>query len=293
MVTALRSIALFTATCLLSTAALAFNDDPEPTVPADPSPPSSGDSAFPAVIDFSADGPYRTTKSSGGDCTIYHPRTLSENGVRHPIIVWGNGTGGTPDTYRELLSHFASHGFVVAAANTEDAGSGEEMIDCLNYLTEQNARNSGTFAGTLDLTKVGAAGHSQGGGGTLMAGRDSRIKATAPFEPYVLGLGHDATSQDQQHGPMFLMGGSSDTLVNTDLNQDVVFRVTNVPVFYGILQGAGHFVPVGDGGDFRGPATAWFRYYLMSDQNAAALFLGDNCQLCIDRNWEVRKKDLD
>ncbi len=181
----------------------------------------------------------------------------------------------------------------MAAANTEDAGSGDEMVDCLNYLTEQNNRTSGTFAGTLDLTKVGASGHSQGGGGTIMAGRDSRIKATAPIEPYVLGLGHNSSSQDQQYGPMFLMGGSSDTLVVTSRNQDVVFRVTNVPVFYGILQGAGHFVPVGDGGEFRGPTTAWFRFQLMNDQNAASVFLGKNCELCTDSNWEVRKKGLE
>lgn len=76
---------------------------------------------------------------------------------------------------------------------------------------------------------------------------------------------------------MFLMGGSFDILVNIDLNQDVVFWVINVFVFYGILQGVGYFVLVGDGGDFCGLVIVWFCYYLMSDQNVVVLFLGDNC----------------
>src|SRR5690606_7389899 len=102
----------------------------------------------------------------------------------------GNGTGTAPSGYSALLNHWASHGFVVAAANTTNAGSGQEMIACLDYLVEQNGRGSGTYAGKLNLDAVGSSGHSQGGGGSIMAGQDSRVTATAPFQPFVLGLGH-------------------------------------------------------------------------------------------------------
>ncbi|PKM05046.1 MAG: alpha/beta hydrolase [Gammaproteobacteria bacterium HGW-Gammaproteobacteria-6] len=276
------------AAMLLSTQVMATNPTPPP-----PPPPSGEVSDFPPVSSFSRSGPFATTSGNEGpSCRIYRPRTLGENGRRHPIIIWGNGTGGSPTTYGSLLEHWASHGFVVGAARTSNAGSGEEMLDCLTYLVEQNGRSTGTYAGKLNVNRVGASGHSQGGGGTIMAGRDNRITVTAPFQPYVLGLGHRSSSQSQQNGAMFLMTGSSDTLAGPTLNGRPVFNNANVPVFWGNLRGAGHFEPVGDGGDYRGPSTAWYRFHLMNDGNAEGTFYGSNCSLCTDRDWEVRKKGI-
>ncbi|RFA29264.1 alpha/beta hydrolase [Alkalilimnicola ehrlichii] len=248
---------------------------------------------FPNVLDFADTGPFATTDGNEGpNCRVFRPTALGENGLQHPVIVWGNGTGTTPTSYRSLLEHWASHGFVVAAARTSNAGSGEQMLECLNYLEQQNASGSGVYAGNLDMGRVGTSGHSQGGGGSIMAGRDSRVTTTAPVQPYILGLGHDSSSQSQQNGPMFLMSGSRDTLAGPVLNQRPVFNRANVPVFWGTLNGAGHFEPVGDGGDYRGPSTAWFRYQLMDDDNASAEFLGSNCGLCGDRSWDVETKDM-
>lgn len=253
--------------------------------------PDTG-TGFPGVSSFSADGPFATISgSAGSSCTVFRPSTLGENNRKHPIIVWGNGTTASPDDYAELLEHWASHGFVVVAANTSDAGTGEEMIDCIDYLTTQN-NSSGTYSNKLDLSRIGAAGHSQGGGGTIMAGQDYRIKATAPFQPYTIGLGHNSSSQSNQNGPMFLMTGSTDLIAGPTLNALPVYNRTNVPVFWGELSGAGHFEPVGDGGDFRGPSTAWFRYHLMDDASAESTFYGSGCELCSDNDWDVRRKGI-
>ncbi|MEH6501550.1 MAG: hypothetical protein V7751_19360 [Pseudoalteromonas distincta] len=285
MKTSTFSLTGLAAALLVSTSVLASNPTPPPTNP--------GDGSFPPVSDFSRAGSFATTSGNAGpSCTIYRPRTLGEQGRRHPIILWGNGTGATPSTYSGLLEHWASHGFVVAAARTSNAGSGSEMIACLDYLIQENGRSSGTYAGRLDVNRVGASGHSQGGGGSIMAGRDSRIRVTAPFQPYVLGLGHVSSSQRQQNGPMFLMTGSSDTLAGPTLNGRPVFNNANVPVFWGNLRGASHFVPIGNAGDYRGPSTAWYRYHLMNDGNAESTFYGSNCRLCTDRNWEVQRKGI-
>src|SRR5690606_7050327 len=113
---------------LLSASALAVN-------PGNPDPGTPPGTGFPAVSDFAASGPFSVTNSNvNTTCAVYRPRTLGENGLKHPIILWGNGTGGSPSTYGRLLEHWASHGFVVAAARTSNAGTGEEMISCLNYL---------------------------------------------------------------------------------------------------------------------------------------------------------------
>ncbi|MCW8127305.1 hypothetical protein [Microbulbifer halophilus] len=232
---------------------------------------------------YGEEGPYTTTSHSGGfSCTIYRPYSLDDN---HPVIVWGNGTGSSPSTYGGGLEHWASWGFVVAAANTSNAGSGEEMLGCLGYLQDSS------FAGQLDFSNVGASGHSQGGGGTIMAARDSRITATAPVQPYILGLGHDTTSQYQQSAPMLLLSGSTDTLAGPTLNQAPVFRRVDVPVFWATLNGAGHFEPVSDLGDFRGISTAWWLYQLEGDAEAAALFTGA-CEACDLSGWDVERKGL-
>ena len=232
---------------------------------------------------YEEDGPYTTTRHSGGlGCTIYRPRNLGSN---HPLIVWGNGTGGTPTTYGSGLEHWASWGFVMAAANTSNAGSGDEMLDCIDYL--QNS----SYAGNIDFSKIGASGHSQGGGGTIMAGRDARITATAPVQPYILGLGHQTSSQYQQHAPMLLLSGSLDTLAGPTLNQAPVFSRVDVPVFWATLNGASHFEPVGDFGDYKAMTTAWWLYQLSGDSDAASLFTGA-CSACGLSDWDVERKGL-
>ena len=49
--------------------------------------------------------------------------------------------------------------------------------------------------------------------------------------------------------------------------------------------------PVMNGGGIRGYLTAWMRYHLMADQDAKQLFYGDDCGLCTDSGWTVRKKN--
>ncbi len=276
---------------LASSAALALNPGDDDDDGGDPD--TTTGTGFPGVSSFSSSGPYSTTTDSIGGgwfssdfCTVFRPSSLGQDGVSHPVIVWGNGTGSSPSTYASLLSHLASHGFIVAAADTSNPGTGEEMLDCLDEALDE-------YAGNVDASRLGTSGHSQGGGGAIMAGQDPRITVTAPVQPYQLGLGHDTSSQSNQNGPMFLMSGSSDSIAGTTLNQGPIFNRANVPVFWGILQGAGHFEPTGDGGDFRGPTTAWFRHHLMEDASAADMFEGPDCTLCTSSNWEVQKKDMD
>jgi hypothetical protein len=252
--------------------------------------------AFPTVTNFANAGPYTTTSGAGGStCTIYRPSTLGQGGVCHPIIIWGNGTGASPSTYAAVLTHWASHGFIVAAANTSNAGTGEQMLACLDYVVGQNNSSGSVYFRRVDVGHVGASGHSQGGGGTLMAGRDARITVTAPLEPYTQqGFGgFQQSSIGQQRGSMFLMSGSADTIATPNPNQSRVYNGTNVPVFWGTLAGADHIVSgTGNISGFRGPATAWFRYHLMGDQSARNLFYGASCGLCTNGSWTVQRKGI-
>jgi dienelactone hydrolase len=239
---------------------------------------------------FSAPGPFKVVKAEEGpDCTVFRPTDLGDK--PHPVILWGNGTKSKVPAYTPMLSHWASYGFVVAAANTNSAGSGAPILACLDYLTAENARAGSAFQSKLDLTKIGVSGHSQGGGGTIMAARDPRITTTAPIEPYVLGLGYVPGAAALQHGPMLLLSGGADETAVPEKNQAPVFADAKTAVFWATLKGASHAVPAtDDSGAFRPATTAWFLYQLTGDAKATAMFKGDKCGYCTSTAWTVQRK---
>jgi hypothetical protein len=208
----------------------------------------------------------------------------------HPVTLWGNGTGSSPAVYDGLLRHWASYGFIVAAADTPNSGSGQEILAGLTVLTAANASPGSIYFGKVDTGRVGASGHSQGGGGAIAAGADPRVSVTVPIQP---GPSGDVNSL---HGPMFILAGQLDIVVVPLLL--VVPRysaATHIPAVYGELAGASHTTPTGNGGGYRGPTTAWFRYWLADDQNARSMFLGpdSSCGLCQDPAWsDVRRNAL-
>ncbi|MEI7932475.1 MAG: alpha/beta hydrolase, partial [Alphaproteobacteria bacterium] len=207
---------------------------PAPAAPAAATPPLPT-----ALAAYDKAGSVKTVKNAEGpDCTVFRPETLS---AKTPVIVWSNGNRQTPDKYATMLDQLASNGFVVAAANSGNAGTGAEPLACLDYLTTQNTTAGSPYMGKLDLTKVGAAGHSQGGGGTLMAARDARIKAIAPIMPYTrAGLGFDPASIPLQKGPVLLMSGGADTIAPPEAMHKPVYDALTVPVFWANVAGQAH-----------------------------------------------------
>lgn len=234
--------------------------------------PSVGD-------DFGDSGPFSVTVDQDFAHTYYSPANLGSNGcTAHPVILWGNGTGASPSTYSGLLRHFASHGFIVAAANTANAGSGEEMIDGLDNLTDFNSQPGNRFFNLVDLSSVGTTGHSQGGGGAEAAAFDERVDTTFPLQPW---LGDPSGIE----GSAFFMAGEDDSLVSPSSVRRDFTQSSDIPAAYGELANASHFEPVGDGGDFRAAATAWARWQLMDDTIAEGYFVGSDCVLCTSNDW--------
>jgi hypothetical protein len=236
---------------------------------------------------FDRAGPFRVTVDRGSSNTYYSPRDLGSQGcTRHPVILWGNGTFTSVSRYSSLLEHFASHGFIVAAANTSNAGSGREMLNGLDELTRWNSSSSSRFNGRVDLDNVGATGHSQGGGGAINAGNDSRVGVIFPLQPWSQNQrGLDATS-------IFFAGGSDSVVSARSVESRYSDVERRIPAAYAELARASHFEPTGNGGGFRGPATAWARWHLMGDADARNEFVGSRCGLCTARNWDYKHNSL-
>ena len=253
---------------------------------------SGGADCFPPATDFTAAGTFTPTSGdvTSVACTIFRPTVLGANGCLNPVIVWGNGTTNTPSSYTALFNHFASHGFIVAAADTSNAGSGAEMLTCLKYMIDQNSAAGSPYQGHVDVSHIAASGYSQGGAGCLEAGIDPRFAVTAPVSPYIvipLG-GYDTTSVMKQVHPMFMISGSSDTVAVPSNNQQPIFDQAPVPIVWGTHAGSTHFEVLGAGGAYAGPLTAWFRYKLMNDASAGAWFTKPGGTLSTTSGWTVQ-----
>jgi hypothetical protein len=91
-----------------------------------------------------------------------------------PVLTWGNGTGGSPNTYSGLLNQWASYGIIVVASTSSNTGTGSQMVTGIGV-----AQGASVGGGNYVCT----AGHSQGGSGTVNAARDSRVDCTMPIQP--------------------------------------------------------------------------------------------------------------
>jgi len=239
---------------------------------------------FPSVSDFSARGAFQTLieVSEDSDCTIYRPQILGENGLKHPVVIWGNATTASVERYDQGLDHLASHGFIVTAANGMMLGSGQEMLDCLEYVLDQNLR-PGPYQGHVAVDRVGATGHSQGAGGAVMTATDPRVSTTAPMATWT-GFSDTSVYADIS-GSMFIQNCERDSMATREIAQPIFDALT--VVFWGTLAGKSHDEPFSDFGAHRAPTTAWFRWQLMDDQKASTYFIGPFCSLCFSASgWE-------
>jgi hypothetical protein len=246
-----------------------------------PGPPPVGE----IEIRYAARGLLETSQSSIPGYDLFYPTDMTAGA--HPIITWGNGTFAIPDFYQGLLDHLASYGFVVIASTSMFTGSGKEMLGGVDWLIDENGRPGSLFFNQIDTGRVGATGHSQGGGGTINAGTDPRITCTAPIEPT------PGRVVDLQ-GPMFLVAGSEDSIVPASWVTASTYEPALVPTVYGIAQGADHLTPLADGGMLRGYLTAWFCAALMDHEDAWEAFFGEgeNCEICNNSNWVAMRKNL-
>lgn len=239
---------------------------------------------------YDSRGPYRVVnRAEGPGCHIFRPADLGN--APQAVVLWGNGSGAMVPTYAQMLNHWASHGVIVVAAVTGKAGSGKPLLDCLDYVAAENVREGSPLKGRVDLDYVGASGHSLGGAGALMAGRDPRVTATAPIQPYIQNHSFDPDAAKHQHGPMLLLSGAADTVADPAGHQAPVFADANQPVVWAALAGASHNLPsTGDSGPYRAATTAWWLYQLMGDPAAAARFEGEDCGYCASPSWTVQRK---
>jgi hypothetical protein len=213
--------------------------------------------------------------------TVFRPACMRE-GETYPVITWGNGTCGQAGGYASLLAAVASHGFVVIAANSRWTGSGNnEMLRALDFAQAANEDPSSVYYHKLDMTKVGAMGHSQGSAATATAASDPRIKAvilwnagTSASKPFL------AVSGDADITGYTAQSMASDTALETQPNAWLFYHN---PLQTGGWV-TGHLVLMEQPERVSAAAIAWWKYMLKGDSEARAMFVGSACGLCNHAN---------
>jgi len=144
-------------------------------------------------------------------------------------------------------------------------------------------------------------GQSCGGFLSIELGADPRVKTIGVFNSGVqkAAPGAPAALQPTQdalpklHGPVLLInGGEPDfMLAQSAATFDLI---DNLPAFYGSRHNAGHTATVfhPGGGEFANVASNWLEWTLKGDKKAGEMFVGKNCGLCTNSNWDVKSKGI-
>lgn len=241
----------------------------------------------------------QTTEPRIKEYSIWYPTTLTTNDTIWPVVLLANGTGVPASTYKLIFEHMASWGFIVAGNEDEWTADGLSVCITLDYILAENENPQSVLYHKVDTSRVGLAGHSQGGAATLAAAtlyaNHTHYKALCvqsaggSFTDSVPG---QAASEIE--APLLMMAGTGNSdanlLCKLEAMQTSCDSVRTQPAMMGRLVGMEH-------GDVlkRGDAytTAWMRYWLYEDQEAAQCFEGDSAEMFFNTAWQdVKHKNL-
>ena len=213
-------------------------------------------------------------------------------------MAWGNGGCSINSArYAGFFRTIASNGVLVignvpepgAAARQQNA---DDLRRAIAWAEKENTRDGSPLKGKVDLEHVAVMGQSCGGFLSITLGADPRVKTIGVFNSGVQQARAESNGDALQkvHGSILLINGAErDFLTPAALT---TFELAKVPAFYGARHGAGHTATVDHpgGGEYANVASNWLLWQFKNDKKAAAMFVGQNCELCTNRNWDVRAK---
>ncbi|MFD0751404.1 alpha/beta hydrolase family protein [Mucilaginibacter calamicampi] len=267
------------------------------------------------VIEDGGTGPYKAIalqESSLATHTVFRPQDLSSFGPNKklPIIAWGNGAcANSPWEHVNFLSEVASNGFLVVAIGplplAGEKGSGRsqstQLTDAIDWAIAQNGDKKSPLYNKIDITKIAVSGMSCGGLQTLEMAPDKRVTTAVIYNSglfVVRGSGVGGMPDlpkehlKKLHTPtLYVLGGEKDIAYANGM--DDFKNINHVPVFVANMD-VGHGGTYGQphGGEFAKVATAWYKWQLKGDKEAAKWFTGNPPGLAADKNWKVDKKNM-
>jgi triacylglycerol lipase len=202
-----------------------------------------------------------TSVAGFGGGTVYYPTTAGS----YATVAICPGFTATQSSTAWIGRRMASHGFVVMTINTNSTldrppSRSTQLMAALRYLT--NSSNS-TVRARVDANRLGVAGHSMGGGGTLMAARDNpSLKAAVPMTPW-----SQTKSFSTVRVPTLVVGGENDSVAPV-ASHSIPFY-TSLPASldkaYAELNNASHFAPNSTNTPIGRYSVAWVKRFMDND----------------------------
>jgi dienelactone hydrolase len=226
---------------------------------------------------FGLIGPHAVAREDTSDLVYFFPEDL-EAQARWPAVVWFNGASGYTETwnYNELLRSLASYGFVVVGGKS--LGRNPPEKDERAALLARNDEPGDRLGGRVDVERMGLAGHSLGG-----------FQTAAAAAPYRAAAAIEGASTPSDPTPTLYLTAAMDDVVSPSLVADA-FAQAFGPAWFASHGAANHDAPRLDGGPFREPFIAFFRWRLADDPSGESWFSGPECVLCVSGAWEFTAK---
>ena len=280
---------------------------------------------FPVEYYYSQRGPYTVAAQEFSDFTdpegqfnhikIWYPTEMTTSNAQWPTIVFCNGTGsaygpnqnGESQTdeagYTALFEHFASWGFILIANNRPGCASSTATDTTLGYLLERNEVQGDLFYNKIDLSRIGIAGHSQGGTAVLQNLSGSTITSDVNITYEYADLYKAAWSASPQaydnilkwtytpeniNTPTFMVCADDDWASSASILSTNMSKMSDIVTVMAVRKNADHGAMVSIG---KGYMIAWFKYVLMNDSYAASAFV-DGGELFFNNTWQNQSANL-
>lgn len=228
-------------------------------------PPAGGERILPAVDSVDKDGPFKPTIDTMPNFVVFRPAELGMNGLKHPVFVWGTGSGALPERYNDHFNRMASHGFVIISPNKTQK-SASDMKAALDYILAENMKSGSPLYQKLDPDRVAMGGHSQGSVSTFdAAATETRIKTTI----HIAGGSFDGQGSSKIKTPTAYICGETDFALE-NCKRDFM-NVKDQPTFFSELKGVDH---VQCARSALPGMIAWLRWHLAGETERAAMFTG-------------------
>lgn len=256
---------------------------------------------------YAANGKYQVESYSIADedekiisHDIYYPTELKTSDGKWPLVVIANGTGTPARKYKAVFQHLASWGFIVVGNQEEWAWEGKSSSKSQDIVLQENDNPQSPLYHKVDIENIGLVGHSQGGMAVYTAAsrfsNSHRYKALCTQSGTAVMLA-DSLGWDflkDVKAPMLMMGGCGAVDANMLCKIDDMMKSYDA---IGSEQKVLGRIKKIDHGDVikRGDAytTAWMRYWLCDDKEAAGCFVGNNAEILSNPDWQdVERKGL-
>jgi hypothetical protein len=257
------------------------------------------------------------------DQVVYRPADLASLGAaKLGVYVFGNGGCSNDGASARLhLLNVASHGYLAIAPGGIYNGPGKteapprpadtsianyaptrpaQLKAAIDWALAENARRGSRYYGRIDPEQIAISGFSCGGVQALAIAADPRVKTVVIMnsglfvegETRMGGMVETKSRIKDLHTPtLYVLGGPTDIAYANGMHD--FEQINHVPVAVAnIGKGHGGTYWEPNGGAAAEVVIGWLDWQLRGNADAARKFVGSNCGLCRDSQWEYQSKGL-